>query len=265
MRWSALPCAHARRSRPLRHRASRSEALFVEVDDAWGAWPGEWLGALAELEGDLDTAEKVLASGRTRRRTLGLWRQVASRLGLLGGSPTAARTGRGGGPGRTGAAPAVEQADRSLEVLAVMVLGFTARQSGDLAGAEAHLRSRLDGSRGRPRRARVGARRGRGPPPQVVTVLAELGSWPSCRGQPARSGPAPGRRSRRWLGAGTDLAGASKVGRRPWLPGAAQAAGAGAGRRGGHPGRSRARHRAAYTPTGHGAMVRRRWTDARPP
>ena len=173
----------------LRHRASRSEALFVEVDDAWGRLAaGEWLGALAELEGDLDTAEKLLASGLDEAERLGLWRHVASRLGLLGWiahqreDRTAARD-----LAEQALRLAVEQADRSLEVLAVMVLGFSARQSGELADAEAHLRSLLDGSGVDPDtlasgQAEVGAR-----PPHVVTVLAELGFVAELGGDPARA------------------------------------------------------------------------------
>jgi predicted ATPase/DNA-binding SARP family transcriptional activator len=173
----------------LRHRASRSEALFVEVDDAWGRLAaGEWLGALAELEGDLDTAEKVLASGLDEAERLGLWRQVASRLGLLGWiahqrEDRAAARDRGEQARRL----AVEQADRAVEVLAVMVLGFTARQSGDLAGAEAHLRSLLDGSGIDPDALASGHVEVGDLPPHVVTVLAELGFVAELGGDPARA------------------------------------------------------------------------------
>ena len=173
----------------LRARASRSEALFVEIDDAWGRLAaGEWVGALAELEGDLDTAEKVLASGLDEAERLGLWRQVASRLGLLGWIAhqredwTAARD-----LGEQTLRLAAEQADRSLEILAIMVLGFAARQSGDLTGAEAHLRSLLDGSGVDPDTVASGQAVTGELPPHVVTVLAELGFVAELGGDPARA------------------------------------------------------------------------------
>ena len=67
------------------------------------------------------------------------------------------------------------------------MLGFSARQSGELADAEAHLRSLLDGSGVDPDtlasgQAEVGAR-----PPHVVTVLAELGFVAELGGDPARA------------------------------------------------------------------------------
>ena len=173
----------------LRHRASRSEALFVEVDDAWGRLAaGEWLGALAELEGDLDTAEKVLASGLDEAERLGLWRRVASRLGLLAWiahqreDRTAARD-----LADQALRLAVEQADRPLEVLAVMVLGYSARQSGELADAEAHLRSLLDGSGVDPETLASGQAEVGALPPHVVTVLTELGFVAELGGDPARA------------------------------------------------------------------------------
>ena len=146
------------------------------------------MGALAELEGDLDTAEKVLASGLDEAERLGLWRQVASRLGLLGWiahqreDRTAARD-----LAEQALRLAVEQADRSLEILAVMVLGFAARQSGDLAGAEAHLRSLLDGTGVDPDALVSGSVEVGALPPHVVTVLAELGFVAELGGDPARA------------------------------------------------------------------------------
>ncbi len=173
----------------LRDRASRSEALFAEVDDAWGRLAaGAWLGALAELEGDLDTAEKVLVSGLDEAERLGLWRQVAGRLGLLGWIAhqredwTASRD-----LGEQTLRLAAEQADRSLSILAVMVLGFAARQSGDLVGAEAHMRSLLEGSGVDPDALATGQAGPAELPPHVVTVLAELGFVAELAGDPARA------------------------------------------------------------------------------
>jgi tetratricopeptide (TPR) repeat protein len=173
----------------LRQRASRSEALFAEVDDAWGRLAaGEWLGALAELEGDLDTAEKLLASGLDEAERLGLWRQVAGRLGLLGWIAnqredwTVARD-----LGEQTLRLAVEQADRSIEILAAMVLGFAARQSGDLPRAEAHLRSLLDGSGVDVDALAAGQAVVGQLSPHVVTVLDELGFVAELSGDPARA------------------------------------------------------------------------------
>jgi predicted ATPase/DNA-binding SARP family transcriptional activator len=173
----------------LRLRASRSEALFVEVDDAWGRLAaGEWLGALAELEGDLDTAEKVLASGLDEAERLGLWRQVAGRLGLLGWIASQREDWAGARDlGEQALRLAIEQADRSLEILAVMVLGFAARQSGDLPRAEAHLRALLDGS-GVDADALAAGQAVMGElPPHVVTVLDELGVVAELSGDPTRA------------------------------------------------------------------------------
>jgi predicted ATPase/DNA-binding SARP family transcriptional activator len=173
----------------LRDVASRSEALFVEIGDPWGRLAaGQWLGALAELEGDLDTAEKVLAAGLDEAERLGLWRNVASRLGLLGWIAhqredwTAAQ-----GLGEQALRLAVEQADRSLEVLAVMVLAFAARQHGDLATAEAHLRALLDGSGVDPDALASGQGAEGELAPHVVTVLAELGFVTELGGDPVRA------------------------------------------------------------------------------
>ncbi len=173
----------------LRGLASRSEALFTDLGDSWGRLAaGEWLGALAELEGELDTAEKLLTAGLDEAERLGLWRHVASRLGLLGwiarqrGDWAAARE-----LGEQAQRLAVEQADRSLEVLAGMVLGFAARQAGDLAGAETHLRAILTESDVDPDVLASAEPSGGELPPHVVTILAELGIVAELAGDPGRA------------------------------------------------------------------------------
>ncbi len=190
----ALP-AHMRSDLDrLEQLVDRADALFAEVGDGWGRLEaGEWLGALAELRGDLDGAEKLLEAGLPDAERLGLWRSAASRLGLLGWVARQREDWQAARAlGEQARRLAVEQADRSLEVLAGMVLGFTARQSGDLDLAEAHLRELLAGSDVDPDKL-VGGAPGPGGadaavvemPPHVATTVAELGFVAELRGDPA--------------------------------------------------------------------------------
>ena len=172
--------------------ATRADGLFTEVGDGWGRLAaGEWLGALAELVGDLDRAEKLLHEGIDEAERLGLWRAVASRLGLLGWvarqrGDWATAQALGEQTGRL----AVEQADRSLGTLAGMVLAFTARRTGDLDGAEAHLRALLEESgvdvdaMVDPSSDAGAGSTGPSLPPHVATIASELGHVAELRGDP---------------------------------------------------------------------------------
>ena len=132
----------------LEAQAMRAESLFAELGDDWGRLAaGEWLGAHAELIGDLDRGEKLLEDGLDEAERLGLWRNVAGRLGLLGW--IALQRGdwaRATELGEQTKRLAVEQGERSTEMLAGMVLAFTARQVGELDRAEACLRDLLTSS-----------------------------------------------------------------------------------------------------------------------
>ena len=132
----------------LEAEAMRAESLFAELGDSWGRLAaGEWLGAHAELIGDLDRGVKLLEDGLDEAERLGLWRNVAGRLGLLGW--IALQRGdwaRATELGEQTKRLAVEQGERSTEMLAGMVLGFTARQVGELDRAEACLRDLLTSS-----------------------------------------------------------------------------------------------------------------------
>ena len=123
---------------------------------------------------------------------------MASRLGLLGwvarqrGDWATARA-LGEQTGRL----AVEQADRSRGTLAGMVLAFTARRTGDLDGAETHLRALLEES-GVDVDAMVdsssdaGRQYGPSLPPHVATIASELGHVAELRGDPSLAvGAAP--------------------------------------------------------------------------
>ena len=132
----------------LEAEAMRAESLFAELGDDWGRLAaGEWLGAHAELIGDLDRGVKLLEDGLDEAERLGLWRNVAGRLGLLGW--IALQRGdwaRATELGEQTKRLAVEQGERSTEMLAGMVLAFTARQVGELDRAEACLRDLLTSS-----------------------------------------------------------------------------------------------------------------------
>jgi predicted ATPase/DNA-binding SARP family transcriptional activator len=164
--------------------ATRADTLFSDAGDTWGRLvAAEWLGALAELGGDLDRAERILAAGLEDAERSGLWRNVAFRLGLLGWVARQRNDwSRALELGEQARHLAVEQGDRSMEVLARMVTSFSRRESGDLDRAEAELRELLAGSGVDPDALSRAAAL-----PHVVSTVIELGFVAEVRGDAARA------------------------------------------------------------------------------
>jgi predicted ATPase/DNA-binding SARP family transcriptional activator len=183
----------------LEELAGRADALFADVGDTWGRLSaGERLGALAELQGDLDRAEKVLEAGLDDAERLGLWRNVGQRLGLLGWVARQRNDWvRARALGAQARRRAIEQGDRSTEVLGQMASSFAARASGDLDLAETELRALLvesgvdpdelaSGGGSAPARS-AGGRTASETAPHVVSIAIELGFVAEQRGDTGRA------------------------------------------------------------------------------
>ncbi|MEV6417945.1 BTAD domain-containing putative transcriptional regulator [Kribbella sp. NPDC051718] len=142
--------AHVRADlRALGSDAGESARLFRLVGDQWGLLQATgWLGALAELNGDFDEAARLHSEGLAMAESLDLWPEVAGELGWLGW--TAVRQGsyaEAQAYGERALRLATEQGHRSTQVLAELVLAFSARRSGDLEVAERRLQAMLDAVR----------------------------------------------------------------------------------------------------------------------
>ena len=90
-----------------------------------------WLGAHAELTGDLDEAARRHLEGVRMAEELGLWPEVAGLLGMLGW--TEVRQGdfeAAHAHGERALRLATEQGQRSTQALAEIVLAFAARRTG---------------------------------------------------------------------------------------------------------------------------------------
>ncbi|MEU3693560.1 BTAD domain-containing putative transcriptional regulator [Streptomyces narbonensis] len=120
--------------------------VFHELGDGWGellAVPV--LAALAEIEGDYDTATARQTEGLRLAEGLGLAVEASARLGglgrlaLLAGDWERARVLH-----ERARRAAAEQGHMFGEVFALMGLALGARRSGDLDAAEGHLRTMRD-------------------------------------------------------------------------------------------------------------------------
>lgn len=126
----------------------RSLDLFTEVGDLWGRLQAtDWLGARAELVGEHDDAAKLFTDGLQMAEELGFWPEVTGRLGFLGWIAHQ----------RGDYAKAQQYGERALrlaaghgqladQILARIVLAFTARRLGDLDAATTRLRNLIDGA-----------------------------------------------------------------------------------------------------------------------
>lgn len=126
----------------------RSLDLFTEVGDLWGRLQAtDWLGARAELVGEHDDAAKLYTEGLQMAEELGLWPEVAGRLGFLGwidvqrGDYAKAQQ-----YGEQALRLAAEHGQLADQVLARIVLAFAARRLGDLEEATTGLRDLLEGA-----------------------------------------------------------------------------------------------------------------------
>ncbi|RFS84548.1 AfsR/SARP family transcriptional regulator [Actinomadura spongiicola] len=122
----------------MRRDAERADRLFGETGDRWGRLQAiEGLGALAELTGDYDRAERLQRDGQRMAEELHMWPDVASRMAwrgwiahLRGDQPSARRLfGRA-------MRVAVEQGHASAVTFADLGLGLVALADGRLDDAQ---------------------------------------------------------------------------------------------------------------------------------
>jgi tetratricopeptide (TPR) repeat protein len=113
--------------------------------DRWGQLQAaEWLGALAELTGDYDRADRLQREGLRMAEELRLWPDVAVRLAWLGWIAMMRRAyPQAREYCERALRLAVEQGHQMAGVLAEIGLGLTARRQGELEVAETHLRTLL--------------------------------------------------------------------------------------------------------------------------
>ncbi|MFF0451633.1 BTAD domain-containing putative transcriptional regulator [Streptomyces sp. NPDC004609] len=160
-------------------RVSRESAgIFAELGDDWGRMQAEeWLGGLAEIQGDYARAAACFTDGLRTAEELGLWPDAVRRLSWLGW--LALNTGDYEDAMKH-SGRALRLADgqgyRDGQTFAEMTYGFAARRAGLLELAETCLTRLLDG---------VPAD---GEPPLFLpTTLTEMGFLHERRGEPERA------------------------------------------------------------------------------
>ncbi|GAA1683117.1 BTAD domain-containing putative transcriptional regulator [Fodinicola feengrottensis] len=161
----------------IKRDATRASRLFADLGDRWGQLQAnEWLAALAELVGDHRRAARLHQEALPIAQDLGLWPDVATRLGWLswismqtGDFPQAIEFG-----GRA-LRLATEQNSLLGQIMARTGLAYAGRKSGDFALAELHLNQLLDQARDE------------GTPIYLSMVLVELGFLAEQRGEAAAS------------------------------------------------------------------------------
>jgi predicted ATPase/DNA-binding SARP family transcriptional activator len=161
--------------------ARRAAALFRSLGDEWGVLQAtDWLIGLADLTGDTAEAARLSRVGLRSAQDLGLWADVAGRLGWLAwtslqaGDHLAAR-----GYGERARRLSAEQGHRAGEVFATLSLAFAARRDGDATGATEHLDWLLATAREQSN--------GDASPPYLPMVLAEQGLLYAQRGYPSHA------------------------------------------------------------------------------
>ncbi|MYX15200.1 AAA family ATPase [Streptomyces sp. SID8374] len=126
---------------------TRSALIFRELGDRWGELQTvSPLAALAEIKGAYEDAERRQHEGLLMARELGLEAEVSARLSGLGRLALLARDfDRARDLHEQARRIAAEQGYKYGEIHSEMGLALGARRSGDLDGAEAHLRHIRDG------------------------------------------------------------------------------------------------------------------------
>ncbi|WP_217137170.1 AfsR/SARP family transcriptional regulator, partial [Streptomyces sp. AC558_RSS880] len=126
---------------------TRSALIFRELGDRWGELQTvSPLAALAEIKGAYEDAERRQREGLLMARELGLEAEVSARLSGLGRLALLARDwDRARDLHEQARRIAAEQGYKYGEIHSEMGLALGARRSGDLDGAEAHLRHIRDG------------------------------------------------------------------------------------------------------------------------
>jgi len=159
--------------------ARRSAALFGDLGDDWGVLQAtDWLIGLADLTGDHTEADRLSRDGLRIAEDLGLWPDVAGRLGWLAWIETQnARYAQAREHAERGRKLAAEHGQHAAEVLATIGLAFAARREGLFDLAEEHLRWLLAAARSQ--------QAGGGNPPYLSIVLIEAGMLAARRGDPA--------------------------------------------------------------------------------
>ncbi|WP_433186577.1 BTAD domain-containing putative transcriptional regulator [Actinoallomurus sp. CA-150999] len=162
----------------LESEVERAARLFAEVGDRWGQLQAaEWLGALAELTGDHERADRLQRRGLAAAEELRLWPDVAMRLAWLGWSAMMRRAYPSAREyGERALRLAVEQGNQPAVVFARITVGLTALREGDLDVAEEHLETLL---RAVPRDTEAV------PPPHLPLLQMGLGYVAERRGDAA--------------------------------------------------------------------------------
>ncbi|GIF01449.1 BTAD domain-containing putative transcriptional regulator [Paractinoplanes rishiriensis] len=169
--------AHAAGDLPaLEAAATRSDTLFAKLGDRWGRLrASDWIGGLAEFQGQNEKAAAVHREGLRWAAELSLWPEVGAKLSWLA---WLAVQGRDYEVARDLAERAyrlaVEQGAPTAVVFAEMSLGIAARRSGRLDQAVTHLARIADQGRIEPQ-----------PPPYLPMILVELGYARELQGNPA--------------------------------------------------------------------------------
>lgn len=163
----------------LEHDARRAVALFRALGDEWGVLQAtDWLIGLADLTGDTAEAARLSRADLRSAQDLGLWAEVAGRLGWLAwtsmqaGDHLAAR-----GYAERARRLAAEQGQRAGEVFATISLAFASRRDGDVTAAAEHLDWLLASGREQSGGATS--------PPYLPMVLVEQGFLLAQRGAAA--------------------------------------------------------------------------------
>ncbi|MEH1096534.1 BTAD domain-containing putative transcriptional regulator [Micromonospora sp. CPCC 205739] len=160
----------------LERAGTRSAALFAGIGDRWGRLQAtDWVGGLAEMQGDHERAAALQREGLRWAEELSLWPEVSSKLSWLAWLAVQTRDyAQGRELAERAYRLAVEQDAPNATIFAEVSLGLAARREGKLDVAVTHLT----------RIAEQGRRETR-PALYLPMVLVELGYAAEQDGDPA--------------------------------------------------------------------------------